>query len=184
VNSKTPTRANMIALKQILNLILRGMINRLALETGVEAKPRSLGVVSHLSVALICFGDDPPAKSWCLTRPIWISTNLFDPNHRGVCWVTLAKENMKFRGTRNHSKGHESIIQDQIIALQGKHKEMTMRRVEAWVEVEGAWRVMIFITNNMEWRPRSVCDLFRRRWDMEVIFKAGQAEPQARQFPR
>jgi IS4 transposase len=23
----------------------------------------------------------------------------------------------------------------------------------------------------MEWSPRSVCDLYRRRWDIEVFFK-------------
>ena len=48
---------------------------------------------------------------------------------------------------------------------------MMLRRVEAWVEVDGEWRVMVFITNNMEWSPCSVCDLYRRRWDIEVFFK-------------
>src|SRR5664279_5633112 len=31
--------------------------------------------------------------------------------------------------------------------------------------------VMEFITNNLAWSPRSVCDLYRRRWDIEVFFK-------------
>ena len=26
-------------------------------------------------------------------------------------------------------------------------------------------------SNNMEWGPCSVCDLYRRRWDIEVFFK-------------
>jgi hypothetical protein len=97
--------------------------------------------------------------------------HLLDLNHRGVWWVTRAKDNMKFRVVKNHTKGHENIIKDQVIALQGKHKGMMQRRVEAWVEVDGAWRVMVFITNNTEWSPRSVCDLYRRRWDIEVFFK-------------
>ena len=29
----------------------------------------------------------------------------------------------------------------------------------------------VFITNNLAWSPRSVCDLYRRRWDIEVFFK-------------
>jgi len=41
-----------VVLKQILNLIPRGMINRHALETGVEAKARSFTVLSHLSAML------------------------------------------------------------------------------------------------------------------------------------
>ena len=52
MNNKAPARAKVVVLKQILNLIPRGMINRLALETGVEAKPRTFSVVSHLSAML------------------------------------------------------------------------------------------------------------------------------------
>ena len=29
----------------------------------------------------------------------------------------------------------------------------------------------VFITNNLAWSPRSVCDLYRRRWHIEVFFK-------------
>ncbi len=49
MNNQAPTQANVIVLKQILNLIPRGMINRFALETGVEDKSRTFSVVSHLS---------------------------------------------------------------------------------------------------------------------------------------
>jgi hypothetical protein len=97
--------------------------------------------------------------------------HLLDLDQRGVWWVTRAKDNMKFRVVRNNTKGHADIIKDQTIALQGKHKGMKLRRVEAWVEVDGAWRTMVFITNNTDWSPRSVCDLYRRRWDIEVFFK-------------
>ncbi len=70
----------------------------------------------------------------------------------------------------NLTKGHKNIMKDQIIALQGKHKGVKLRRVEAWIEVDDAWRKMVFITNNLEWSPSSVCDLYRRRWDIEVFF--------------
>jgi len=40
MNGGTPTRAKVIVLKRIFNLIPRGMINRPARETGVEAKAR------------------------------------------------------------------------------------------------------------------------------------------------
>ena len=48
---------------------------------------------------------------------------------------------------------------------------MLMRRVEAYVENEGEERLLVFITNNLSWKPRSLCDLYRRRWDIEVFFK-------------
>ena len=47
-----PTRSNVIVLKQMLNLIPRGMINRHALETGVEVKVRTFSVLSQLSAML------------------------------------------------------------------------------------------------------------------------------------
>ena len=78
---------------------------------------------------------------------------------------------MKFRVAKNHTKGHEDIVKDQIVTLQGKRKGMKLRRIEAEVEVDGVRRIMVFITNNMLWSPRSVCDLYRRRWDIEVFFK-------------
>ena len=30
---------------------------------------------------------------------------------------------------------------------------------------------MVFLTNNLEWSPRSVADLYRCRWQIEVFFK-------------
>jgi hypothetical protein len=312
MNKTAPARSNVIVLKQMLNLIPRGMINRHALETGVEAKARTFSVVSHLSAMLfaqlshamglndVCdwlnlksgvlarFGVTPPSKNglshankdrnaefaeklfWSVLGHLqhaspdftagrkgkgllrrfkvrihavdstviqlvancmdWAKhrrrkaaakmhlrldlhsflpsfaivdtagqhdnkrarevcatilsgeivvfdkayvdfDHLFDLDARGVWWVTRAKDNMKFRVVKHHTKGHENIIKDQIIALQGRHKGMKLRRVEAWIEVDGAWRVMVFITNNTDWSPRSVCDLYRRRWDIEVFFK-------------
>ena len=312
MNKTPPARSNVLVLKQILNLIPRGMVNRLALETGVAAKARTFSVVSHLSAMLfaqlshamglndVCdwlrlksgvlarFGVTPPSRNalshankersaefaeklfWSLLGHLqhaspdfaagrkgkgllrrfkvrvhavdstviqlvancmdWAKhrrrkaaakmhlrldlhsflpsfaivdtagqhdnkrarevcatiaageivvfdkayvdfDHLSDLNLRDVSWVTRAKDNMKFRVLKNHTKGHENIIKDQLIALQGKHQGMKLRRVEAWVEVDGAWRVMVFITNNLDWSPRSVCDLYRRRWDIEVFFK-------------
>lgn len=312
MNNKTPTRANVICLKQMLNLIPRGMINRIAKETGVEEKSRSFTVVSHLATMLfaqfsramglndVCdwlrlkapvlarFGVTPPSRNglsnankerdalfaeklfWSLLGHLqhdcpsfasgkkgkgllrrfkvrihavdstvmqlvancmdWAKhrrrkaaakmhlrldlhsflpsfaivdtagehdnkrarevcagilsgeivvfdkayvdfPHLAELDERGVFWVTRAKDNMKYRAVKNLTKEHENIIKDQRITLQGKHKGLALRRVEAWVEVDGEWRTMVFITNNFSWSPQSVCDLYRRRWDIEVFFK-------------
>lgn len=312
MNKTKPARSNVVVLKQILNLIPRGLINRHARETGVEDKARTFTVLSHLSAMLfaqlshamglndVCdwlrlkagalsrFGVAPPSKNGLsnankerdaefVEKLFWSTLShlqhscpgfaagrkgkgllrrfkvkihavdstvmqlvancmdwakhrrrkaaakmhlrldlhsflpsfaivdtagehdnkrarevcatilsgeivIFDKAYvdfehlsdlgvRGVWWVTRAKDNMKYRAVKNLTKGHENIVKDQIIALQGKHKGMELRRVEAWVEVEEAWRIMVFITNNMQWSPRSVCDLYRRRWDIEVFFK-------------
>jgi hypothetical protein len=308
----TPTRSNVIVLKQILNLIPRGMIGRLARETEVDTKARSFSVTSHLAAMLfaqlsraiglndVCdwlrlkgaalsrFGVTPPSrnalshankerKADFVERLFWsvlghlqyiqpgfaagsrgrgilrrfkvrihavdstvmelvancidwakhrrrkaaakmhlrldlhsflpsfaiVDTAgqhdnlrarevcagllsgeivLFDKAYvdfphlcelaaRGVQWVTRAKDNMVFRVRRNLTKGVAGIIKDQLVVLTGKHKGVEVRRIEAWVEIDGEWRQMVFMTNNLDWSPRTVCDLYRRRWDIEVFFK-------------
>lgn len=97
--------------------------------------------------------------------------HLCELGERGVWWVTRAKDNMKYRAVKNLTKGHEGILKDQIVVVQGKHKGLRVRRVEARVEVDGEWRLMVFLTNNLAWSPCSVCALYRRRWDIEVFFK-------------
>ena len=294
----------MIVLKQLLNLIPRGMINRLAIQTGVQAKARSFGVASHLAAMIfaqlartvglndVCdwlrlkagplsrFGVTPPSRNALshankvrsadfVERLFWsvlgnlqqiqpgfaagrrgqgllrrfkvrihavdstvmelvancmdwarhrrrkaaakmhlrldlhsflpsfavVGTAgqhdnrrarelcatllsgeivLFDKAYvdfihlcelavRGVQWVTRAKDNMRFRVRKNLTKGKPNIIKDQLVVLTGKHKGVEVRRVEAWVEIDNEWRRMVFITNNLEWSPRTVCDLYRRR---------------------
>jgi hypothetical protein len=312
MKTTTPTRGNVIVLKQLLNLIPRGMINRLAIQTGVQAKARTFSVTSHLAAMIfaqlartvglndVCdwlrlkagplsrFGVTPPSRNalshankvrsadfierlfWSVLENLqhiqpgfangrrgkgllrrfkvrihavdstvmelvancmdWARHRrrkaaakmhlrldlhsflpsfaivdtagqhdnlrarelcaallageivLFDKAYvdfihlcelaaRGVQWVTRAKDNMRFRVRKNLTKGKPNIIKDQLVVLTGKHKGVEVRRVEAWIEFDDEWRRMVFITNNLEWSPRTVCDLYRRRWDIEVFFK-------------
>jgi len=102
--------------------------------------------------------------------------HLHDLCARGVQWVTRAKSNFCYRAKRNLpvTKGG-NIVKDQLVTLTGpKWKTLrgwVLRRVEAWVEVDGQMRLMVFITNNQDWSARTVCDLYRVRWDIEVFFK-------------
>ncbi len=105
-------------------------------------------------------------------------THLRELDEREVRWVTRAKENLRYRACRNLPVAKESnIIKDQIIMLKGPKwrkgpfKGWRVRRVEAWVEVDGKMRRMVFLTNEQQWSSRSVCELYRARWDIEVFFK-------------
>ena len=102
--------------------------------------------------------------------------HLHDLDARGVQWVTRAKDNLCYRTVRNLPvKKGGKVVKDQIVKLTGaKFKQLagwTLRRVEAWLEVDGELRLMVFITNNTSWSASSVCDLYRARWDIEVFFK-------------
>ncbi len=65
------------------------------------------------------------------------------------------------------------ILEDEIIVLSNPNKPAPelMRRIVAVVEVAGQEREMTFLTNKLEWSPRSVADLYRCRWQIEVFFK-------------
>ncbi len=100
--------------------------------------------------------------------------HLRDLDERGVFWVTRAKQNMDYESLQRMPRSKdEKIVEDEIIRLANPYKAAPelMRRVVAWVEVEGQERLMTFLTNNLTWSPRSVADLYRCRWDIEVFFK-------------
>lgn len=100
--------------------------------------------------------------------------HLMDLDGRGVCWVTRAKENMACEVVKKMPQSKdEKILRDEIIRLRNPDKPAPelMRRVVALVEVEGEEREMTFLTNNLKWSPRTVADLYRCRWEIEVFFK-------------
>jgi IS4 transposase len=65
------------------------------------------------------------------------------------------------------------ILRDEAIVLSNPNKPAPdlMRRVVALVEMDGEEREMTFLANNLNWSPRSVADLYRCRWQIEVFFK-------------
>ncbi len=243
-----PTRSHVTVLKQLLNHISRGTVNRLARETGAEGKARTFKPFSHLSAMLfaqlshaiglndVCdwlrlkqgvlerMGVSVPSRNALShankVRPSEFIERLFwevlgdlqnqcpsfarrghdnkrarelcaglasgevvvfdkayidfkhlgDLDARGVWWVTRAKDNLNYHVRKNLTRGKEGIVKDQLVSLPGQGR-MLVRRVEAWVEIDGEERLVVFMTNNLAWSPRSVCDLYRRRWEIEVFFK-------------
>ncbi len=100
--------------------------------------------------------------------------HLRDLDERGVFWVTRAKENMSYEVVKKMPQSADAkILEDKIIRLNDPNKPAPelMRRVVAVVEIDGKEREMTFLTNNLEWSPRSVADLYRCRWQIEVFFK-------------
>ncbi len=102
--------------------------------------------------------------------------HLFDMTLRGVFWVTRTKSNMKYRvKKRLLKKAVDNILRDDLIVLTGKiscgRYPEVMRRVRAIVQIDGKEREMEFLTNNLEWAPSSIADLYKSRWEIEVFFK-------------
>jgi len=102
--------------------------------------------------------------------------HLGELEERGVIWVTRAKEKLQCLVVGSYPVPPGSkIVTDEAIGLrsptsQGKYPEM-LRRIVAWVEIDGEERQMEFLTNQLTWSPTTVVELYRCRWQIEVFFK-------------
>jgi hypothetical protein len=102
--------------------------------------------------------------------------HLWDLERRQVVWVTRAKENQQFEVLEQLPvPAGGKVVADELVGLsnadsQRKYPEI-MRRVTAWVDVDGQERLMTFLTNQLTWSPETIAELYRCRWQIEVFFK-------------
>jgi hypothetical protein len=102
--------------------------------------------------------------------------HLWQLTKRGVFWVTRAREDQDFKVIRRYLRQAEgNILRDDLIVLKGPKSSRLypdlLRRVVARVELKGEMVEMEFLTNNLEWSPQSVAELYRCRWDIEKFFR-------------
>ncbi len=102
--------------------------------------------------------------------------HLWSLEDRGVFWVTRAKENLQFEVIENYPvAAGGKIVSDELVGLKNAGSQKAypelLRRIVAWVEVDGKERLMTFLTNHLTWSANSVADLYRCRWGIEVFFK-------------
>jgi hypothetical protein len=102
--------------------------------------------------------------------------HLFELFQRGVSWVTRVKEGMQFRVIRRYQRGRlGNILRDDVVQMKSSASRRLcpawLRRVVAMVEVDGTWREMEFLSDNLEWSAQTIVDLYRCRWQIEVFFK-------------
>ena len=102
--------------------------------------------------------------------------HLWDLEQREVIWVTRAKENLQFEVLASLPvRPGGKVVVDELVGLQNAASRRAypelMRRVTAWVEVDGEERLMTFLTNQLTWSPETIAELYRCRWQIEVFFK-------------
>lgn len=87
----------------------------------------------------------------------------------GLFWVTRSKLNMKYEVAKEST----DVVSDQLIRLTGtktsKSRLTLVRRVE-YSDVEKN-KHYVFITNQMHWSVQTVADIYRSRWEIELLFK-------------
>jgi len=114
--------------------------------------------------------------------------SLAELDRRDVFYVVREKEGMRFGVVRRTAKRKlpKNVLSDEIIQLTGvrtsKAYPKAIRRIRARVEVDGKMREMVFLTNNFEWSAATVAELYRARWQVELLFKELKQTLQLKDF--
>lgn len=80
----------------------------------------------------------------------------------------------------------QDILKDEIITLSGKKAIETkinqhdLRLVTVYRAEDN--KVIHIITNNLDWTARTIADLYKKRWDIELFFKAMKQNLQIKTF--
>lgn len=104
-------------------------------------------------------------------------------------FVTRIKSNTLYQSLEERDlpdeKDHD-ILKDEIIVLTSK------KAVESGIDQEKLRLVTVYkqddnktieiITNNMDWTARTIADLYKKRWDIELFFKAMKQNLQIKTF--
>jgi len=104
-------------------------------------------------------------------------------------FVTRIKTNTVFETIRElelpKSTDHD-ILKDEIITLSSKKAVKTgisnvqLRLVHVYKADEN--KVIEIITNQLDWKARTIADLYKKRWDIELFFKAIKQNLQIKTF--
>jgi len=102
--------------------------------------------------------------------------HLFALDGRGASWVTRAKDNLRYRCVKHRIKHADGRVlrDDEIVLLTPATRQQYPKRLRflrAQVEVDGKDIDMEFLTNNFQWEPSTIADLYKRRWAIEAFFK-------------
>ena len=99
---------------------------------------------------------------------------LYAIHKQGAFFVIRAKENLKFKRLYSSPKDKEAGIRaDQVTALATQKSQKAyperLRRV-SYVD-KGRKKRLVFLTNNFDIPARTVADIYKQRWGVELFFK-------------
>jgi Domain of unknown function (DUF4372)/Transposase DDE domain len=115
-----------------------------------------------------------PGAVYVMDRGFMDLVRLHRLHSTGAFFVTRAKSNLKVRRIRSCPVDRTTgIICDQVVALtlplSAKRYPARLRRVR-YREPDGG-KTLIYLTNNFDLPARTVADLYRCRWQIELFFK-------------
>jgi len=106
----------------------------------------------------------------------YVDYGLFDRWTRdGVWFVTRSKKNMQYRVVKNREvPATGNILKDQEIEVTGYASRQKcphrLRRIEVWDPKKE--RVIVLLTNHLEFAASTIGRVYKDRWQIELFFKA------------
>lgn len=98
---------------------------------------------------------------------------------RGITWVTRLRQTAAFEVMEERpitdNQKEKGIIRDQIIIL-GKSNRTDNRRIKVKARLIGykdpqSGKCLEFLTNSIKMAPSTIAGLYRKRWQIELLFK-------------
>jgi len=110
---------------------------------------------------------------------------LYKLDQKGSFFVIRLKKNVKFKVRECFNKlKSKGIMADQEIRLTGLHTKNkypeTLRRISYCDPKTG--KRYVFITNRFDLAAKTICDLYKARWEVELFFKTLKGELQVNKF--
>ena len=95
---------------------------------------------------------------------------------KGVFFVIRHKENLQFEMLKENNlpeNRHQHILKDEIICLKNESSKSKypakLRRVSVWDEENK--QAIELITNQFNWSPNTIGELYKSRWQVEIFFR-------------
>jgi hypothetical protein len=91
----------------------------------------------------------------------------------GVFFVTRLKDSTVYGIAARRPHSGDPILRDEVIIVEqkkGMKGPLRLRRIEIWVEETKS--TIAFVTNNFKLAAATIADIYRDRWQIELLFKA------------
>ena len=99
---------------------------------------------------------------------------LWDLNNKGVYFVTRSKGNIKCEITGQHQQvNNKHVVRDDVISLKGYYtsqKYPESLRIVGYTDPETG-KYYEFLTNNFTLAAKTITDIYKSRWQIELFFK-------------
>lgn len=106
---------------------------------------------------------------------------LWDLTHQGVWFVTRLKSNARYKVRECRKTDRtQGLLCDQTIRLKGKGYEGKLRKVSYRDKQTG--HKYVFLTNRLDLAAKTICALYKARWQVELFFKTMKQQLQVKKF--